>query len=79
MEYTEKEIKILSFFEHGFDKARGIQYLVKKGFNEEELLKTIAKLMDNQDLDEVVTPIGVMLCTLYINFTINEFSRMKQI
>ena len=78
MGFTKKEIKILSFFEHAFDKEKGIDYLLSKGFKKDELITIISKLKEGNNLDEVETPNGLMLCTLYINFSIHEFSGMKR-
>lgn len=77
MDFTKKEIEILSFFEAAFDKKRGIEYLLRKGFNKRELMEIISKLMKDNNLCEVKTPVGVMLCTLYTNFSIHELSRIK--
>ena len=52
MELTKKEGKILETFEGAFNKDKGINFLVnKKDFSEEEVDKSIEKLVKEGYLD----------------------------
>ncbi len=75
---SKKEMKILVMFEHGFTKEQGYKLLLEEGFTKKELDTLIEKLKKESYLDDFDTPVGRMLCTLYIKISMQQLDKFRK-